>query len=150
MGLFDFLFGKKKLTLEEADKINDKYIAKNPTPANDENGLMRQAAKAMSSKNFGDAVDLYTKLAEQYPSNKGLYESQIGAAYFFLGNFVKAIEYYISALYNGADKRMMDDNIWEATEELFHQTKDKNLLDNYLQIFPTGNYRKQAEMLLLN
>lgn len=150
MGLFDFLFGKKKMSLEEADKINDKFIAKNPTPVNDENALMRQAAKSMSSRNFGDAIDSYTKLAELYPAKKGLYESQIGAAFFFLGNYTKALEYYVSALKNGADKNMMDDNIWEASEELFNTNKDKKVLENYLEIFPDGRYKKQANTLLQN
>jgi len=148
MGLFDFLFGKKKMTLETADKTNDKFIAKNPVPTNDENDLMRKAAKSMSSQNFAEAIELYTQLANRYPTNKGLYEGQIGAAYYFLGDYAKAIESYTSALHNGGDKNMMDDNIWEAAEAIYGQTKDKKAIEEYVVVFPNGNYKKKAEKLL--
>jgi len=148
MGLFDFLFGKKKMTLETADKTNDKFIAKNPVPTNDENDLMRKAAKSMSSQNFAEAIELYTQLANRYPTNKGLYEGQIGAAYYFLGDYAKAIESYTSALHNGGDKNMMDDNIWEAAEAIYGQTKDKKAIEEYVIVFPNGNYKKKAEKLL--
>ena len=148
MGLFDFLFGKKKMTLETADKINDKFIAQNPVPADSENDLMRKAAKSMSSKNFTEAVDLYMELANKYPQNKGLYEGEVGAAYYFLGDYAKAIESYTSALNNGGDKSMMDDNIWEATEAIYGQTKDKKVVEEYVALFPSGNYKKKADKLL--
>ncbi|MDD3877084.1 MAG: hypothetical protein PHT69_10710 [Bacteroidales bacterium] len=147
MGLFDFLFKKKSLTLEEADKLNDTFIAKNPIPKDDENSMMRQAAKLMSGQQFEDSIELYTKLAENYPANRGLYQSQIGAAYYFLADYNKAISFYTAALNNGADKGMMDDNIWEATEALFKQTGEKAHLDNYKLLFPEGNYVKKAEKL---
>jgi tetratricopeptide (TPR) repeat protein len=148
MGLFDFLFGKKKMTLETADKINDKYTAQNPVAVDSENELMRKAAKSMSSGNFTEAIDLYTELAGKYPQKKGLYEGQVGAAYYFLGDYAKAIESYTSALNNGGDKSMMDDNIWEATEAIYGQTKDKKAVEEYVALFPNGSYKKKAEKLL--
>ena len=150
MGLFDSLFGKKKMTLEEADKKNDAFIAKNPIAKNDENEMMRNASKLMTSGKYSESIDLYKKLSDDFPQNKGLYESQIGAAYYFLGDYDNAIKYYVSGMNNGGDKRMMDDNIWEATEALYNKTKDKSKLEQYITLFPNGSYKKKAEKLLQN
>lgn len=157
MGLFDSLFGKKKHTLEAMDKKNDDFISKNPVAKNDENEMMRNASKLMTSGKFSESLDLYKKLSENYPNNKGLYESQIGAAYFFLGKYDTAVEYYISSMNNGGDKRMMDDNIWEAAEsfsklEILMEDgsimNPNNLIEKYLEIFPDGSYAKKAKNIL--
>lgn len=148
MGFFDFLFGKKKPTLEDANKINQEFIAKNPTPINDENGFMRQASGFLTSGQFPKAIVAYTELAQNYPTNKGLYLSQVGVAHHYSGEYQKAIDFYIQALEAGEDANMMDDNTWEACEELYKETKDKTCINTYLQHFPEGSYVKQARKLL--
>lgn len=148
MGFFDFLFGKKKTTLAQADKKNDAYLAANPVPANDENAWMRQAAKLMSSGQFAESAELYGKLANEYPAKRGLYQSQVGAAHFFLGEYEKALDHYVTALQNGADASMMDDNIWEAAEVLYKKQGTKTWVEKYLQLFPKANHKKAAEKLL--
>jgi tetratricopeptide (TPR) repeat protein len=157
MGFFDFIFGKKKLTLEEADKKNDAFFAKNPVAKNEENELMRNAAKLMSSKQFNECIAAYTHLAQSYPSNQGLYEGQIGAAYYFLDDYDKAVEYYELGLQHGANASMMDDNIWEAAEEFAkvdvlledgRVIKPKHLVERYIALFPKGNHIKKAQKAL--
>lgn len=157
MGLFDALFGKKKMSLKNADQKNDEFIAKNPVPENDENELMRKASKLMTSEKYTESLELYKKLAEEYPANKGLYESQVGAAYFFLGEYENAVEHYVVSLNNGGDRDMMDDNIWEAAEaysDLNILTEDgsvvspNGLIEKYLELFPEGSYAKKARKIL--
>ncbi len=150
MGFFDKLLGKEKesVTLKEADKLNDEFIANNPIAKDTEDEMMRQASKFMTSGNFEESINLYKRMAEEYPDNRGLYESQVGAGYYFLGNYEEAINYYVSALKNGGDEDMADDNIWEATEVLYKQTGDKSHLEKYLELFPKGNYQKDASKLL--
>lgn len=157
MGLFDALFGKKKMSLENADRKNDEFIAKNPASENDENEMMRKASKLMTSEKFEESLELYQKLSNDYPNKRGLYESQVGAAYFFLGEYEKAVEHYISSMNNGGDKDMMDDNIWEAAEaysNLEILTEDgsvispKGLVEKYLELFPNGSYAKKARKIL--
>lgn len=144
MGLFNALFGKKKTSLQDLDKKNDDFIAKNPIPENDENEMVRHASKLMTSERFSESMDMYKKLSENYPDNKGLYVSQIGVAYHFLGEYENAVEYYISSLNNGGDKRMMDDNIWESAEA-FSKEGSTKLIEKYLEIFPDGRYAKNAK-----
>ncbi len=119
--------------------------------------MMRNASKLMTSKKFRESLDLYKILSENYPNNKGLYESQIGAAYYFLGEYEKAIEYYISSLNNGGNKSMMDDNIWEAAEAFSKLDlllangsiiKPKNLIEKYVELFPNGSHAKKAKEIL--
>lgn len=154
MGLFNALFGKKKNSLQDLDEKNDDFIAKNPIAEDDENEMMRNASKLMTSGKFSESLDLYKKLSENYPNNKGLYESQIGVAYHFLGDYENAVAYYISSLNNGGDKSMMDDNIWEAAEafsKLEFQEKDSSttnttkLIEKYWELFPNGRYAKKAK-----
>lgn len=142
------MFGKKKTMLADADKKNDAYIAKNPVAANSENELMRTASKLMTSRKFAESIEVYKKLVDEYPEKSGLYEGQVGAGYYFLGDYTQAIEHYVSAMNHGGDKSMMDDNIWEASEALFKKNGDKAALQDYLKLFPTGNHKKNAEKLL--
>jgi tetratricopeptide (TPR) repeat protein len=147
MGLFNNLFGKKKITLEEGEKIHEKAYAMAP-PANDEDGLVKQATKLMVSKKFTESIQVYETLVEQFPNNKALYQSQIGVGHHFLGDYNKAIDYYLLAMRHGSDKDMMDDNVWEAIEALHQQTKDVNVFEKYKQLFPAGNYVKKADKFL--
>ncbi|GAA4275588.1 tetratricopeptide repeat protein [Aquimarina mytili] len=150
MGLFSFLFGKKKMTLEQANQKNQEYVAQNPEPKNDENAMMRQASIMLTSGKFEEAIELYKKLAENYPENKGLYLSQVGAAWYFLNDFQKAIQYYKEARENGANESMMDDNIWEASEAIYKNNNDKNAIEKYLEYYPDGSYVKKAKKILSN
>ena len=148
MGLFDFLFRKNKMTLGQANKVNQEFISMNPEPKNDEDSLMRQASSAMTGKDFEKSIILYQKLVNDYPDNKGLYLSQIGAAYFFLNEFNLAIEYYVKARDNGADNNMMDDNIWEACEAIYKNDNDKTVIEMYLEYYPNGSYVKKAQKMM--
>lgn len=148
MGLFDFIFGKKKITLDEANKVNEDFIRKNPTPKDEENALVRKASSLLTSRNFEASIEVYQQLAEKFPENKGLYLSQIGANYFFMQSYEKALQIYIEALQAGAHKDMMDDNIWEVCEVLYKQSQDKGRLTQYLSLFPAGSHSKKAQSLL--
>ena len=148
MGFFD-IFKSSKKTLEQADAINDKVIAESE-PSNDEDGLMRQASKAITSSNFEEGKKLYLQLAESYPANKGMYLSQVGVAEHFLGKYSNAVDYYLQAKEAGENESMMDDNVWEACEELFDANGDKAIIQTYLDHFPEGDYVKKANKKLLS
>jgi tetratricopeptide (TPR) repeat protein len=158
MGFFDFLFGKKKkMTLEEADRVNEQYLAENPVPKDDENAMMRQATKLMSSKQFDESMALYQEMADKFPGNRGLYLSQVGVAHYFKGDLQEAFDTYVLAMEAGCDKDMSEDNIWEAAEEmskLFVLLEDgsviqpKHLVEKYLELFPSGKYVKKAKKVL--
>lgn len=149
MGIFDFLFGKKKNTLEDLHQENQQYVAEHPTPKNDEDALMREASLALTSGNFQQAVEHYQQLANNFPQKKGLYLSQVGAAYYFLNDFNQAIDYYVQAKENGADDSMMDDNIWEACEAIYENSQDKAAIQKYLEHYPDGSYASAARKLLV-
>lgn len=148
MGLFNSLFGKKKMTLDEANVKNQNFISKNPEPKNDENSLMRQASSMLTSRKFDESIELYKRLAENYPENKGLYLSQVGVGFYFLNDFEKAIEYYLMAKNEGADSNMMDDNIWEACEAIYKNNNDTKVIERYLEYYPNGNHAKKAKNTL--
>jgi len=103
----------------------------------------------MTSGKFDKSIQLYQKLADTYLEKKGLYLSQVGAAYYFLEDYATAIEYYIKAKENGADSAMIDDNVWEACETIYETDKtDKTAIEKYLEYYPNGNYTKKAKKLL--
>ena len=150
MGFFDFLFGKKKTTLADVDAENKAFVAANPMPASMEDGRMRKASGYMAGGEFAKAVELYRELADRYPENRGLYLGQVGAAYYFMSDFDSAISYYQQARKEGADESMMDDNMWEASEEIYNAGGDgaKAAIERYLALYPSGNYVKRANKLL--
>ena len=148
MKLFDFLFGKEKLNLEEGDKIHDEFYSKMSVLLSEESELTKKAIKLLTSGKHAESIELYKKLIEHYPAQISTYESQIGANYYFLGEFEKAIKYYTSSMNNGFSTSMSDDNIWEAYLALFEKTKDKNYIVRYFQQFPQGNFSKEATKIL--
>lgn len=148
MKFFDFLFGKDKLTLEEGYKMHDELYSKISTPLSGESELTKKAIKLLTSGKHIESIELYKQLIEEYPAQKNTYESQIGANYYFLGEFEKAIEYYTYSMNNGFSESMSDDNIWEAYLALFEKTKDKKYIEKYKQQFPAGNFIKKAENII--
>ncbi|MEM9030211.1 MAG: hypothetical protein AAGC70_17755 [Pseudomonadota bacterium] len=76
------------------------------------------AAHLMTSGAFRECIAAYEDIARQHPEELGECEGQIGAAYFFLGEYETAITYYKQALANGADASMMQDNIEEAEDAI--------------------------------
>lgn len=76
------------------------------------------AADLLLAKKFTEAIAAYEAIAREHPGSAADCESQIGAAWFFLGDYPRAIEFYRSALAKGADRGMMADNIQEAEQAL--------------------------------
>lgn len=150
MGFLGFLFGKKKkaISLEEANAHNEAFFEDNPTPKNSEDALMRKASSLMTSGEFAASAEIYRELAEKYPERRGLYLSQVGAAYYFLSEFETAISYYLQSRKEGGDEGMLDDNVWEASEEIYNQNGDLAAIQRYLELFPQGNYVKRARKML--
>lgn len=149
MGFFDFLFGKKKkMTLDEANEVNKDFVKKNPEAKDNENALMRQASSFLTSGRFEEAAKGYTELANAYPEKKGLYLSQVGAAYYFLKQYDKAIANYVESRNNGMDEDMIDDNIWEACEAIHERDGSTDTFNTYLKHCPNGSYAKKAKKFL--
>jgi hypothetical protein len=102
----------------------------------------------LATQKFDEAIAAYEAIAADFPHRRGDAESQIGAAYYFKGDYIRAIELYVAARENGADSDMMDDNIWEAVETLANATKDadakRRWLARYLELCPRGKYQKYA------
>jgi tetratricopeptide (TPR) repeat protein len=165
MGLFDFLFGKKNdkdvattygriseedstqgLSFEQAQTMRDAFLS--VMSQDDEDRAFNAAAGLMLKGAFQPTIEAYQELAKKYPERVGDCESQIGAAYHFLKQYDTAIDYYLSAEKNGADRHMMDDNIWEACLAAFKKSNDKAHIQKYLELRPLGNYIKKANKLL--
>lgn len=163
MGLFDFLKSGKKenkamehgfisgggkgLSFEEANKAREAFMQLIDT-SDDQSKLFNAASGMMLGKNFDGAIEAFGKLAEKYPERAETCESQIGAAWYFKGDYDKAINHYVNALNKGADAGMMDDNVWEAAEALYNKNNDKAPIQKYLSIFPDGQYVKKANKLM--
>ena len=137
----------EKLTLDEVHQINQEVFYRTQ-PIDDENELMRKASILMTGGQFQDAIELYLELIKKFPDNKNLYLSQVGAGYYFLGEYEKAIDYYLEALKQGFVREMIDDNIWESCEMLYKRDRNSAVLKRYLEIFPEGKYSKQVNELL--
>ena len=72
------------------------------------------AAQLLLGGQYQASIDAYLQIAQQHPERTGTCYGQIGAGLFFMQQYGRAIEYYEAAKQQGADPRMMDDNIAEA------------------------------------
>lgn len=158
MGLFDSFFGKKKdslithtnhLSMEEMEKIQDSLSDK--MSPEDYNNTFNQACRLVPKGKYADALTMFEHVKNNATdkNTKGTCDNQIGVCYFFLGDYEKAIEYYVSSFHNGFDKAMADDNIWEACEKLMKKEGDnQKWAKYYISILPEGNYSKKAQKLI--
>lgn len=114
----------------------------------------RLGAQLLKERKFQQAIYVYRKLAERYPDKRQDCEAQVGMVYYCMGKYAKAIESYIAARVHGADESWMDESIWEACETQAHRIEDplrqRESLELYLRICPTGEHRHQAETELQN
>lgn len=154
MGLFSGLFKKNndlvahsdQLTMEEIEKIQ--LSLKDKMDADTYNSTFNQGCRLIPKGQYNEAIALFSAIEENSTDahEKGNCQNQIGVCYFFLGNFEKAVGYYVQSLNNGFDKSMMDDNIWEACEELMKVDGDKiKWSQYYLEILPEGKYAGKAQ-----
>lgn len=156
MGLFSGLFKKDKdlvahsndLSMEEIEKIQ--LSLKDKMDADVYNSTFNQACRLIPKRQYNEAIALFGAIEDNTADlhEKANCQNQIGVCYFFLGDFEKALEYYTHALRNGFDKNMMDDNIWEACEELMKKDGDKTKwAQHYLSLFPDGSYAGKAKKM---
>lgn len=148
MGFLGSLF--KKTTTEadfDAAKAERAKFLSKSGPGDNETAEANHASGLMLDRKYAECIAAYEALAAKYPERRGDADSQIGAAHYFLGDFHKAIEFYVSARKNGADESMMDDNLWEACEALVKKG-EKAAAQRYLELCPEGSYVKQAKKAL--
>jgi hypothetical protein len=148
MGFLGSLFKKTSTEADlDAAKAERAKFLDQTGPADNETAEANYASGLMLDRKYAECIAAYEALAAKYPERRGDADSQIGAAHYFLGDFHKAIEFYVSARKNGADESMMDDNLWEACEALVKKG-EKAAAQRYLELCPEGSYVKQAKKAL--
>ncbi len=156
MGLFDKLFKKNNNLTAHTNDVSMDEMAKIQDALRDKmdeqtyNNRFNQACRLVPKGQYAEALVEFEaiKIATPDQSVKGTCDNQIGVCHFFLGDYQRAIEAYTSSIENGFDAGMAQDNIWEAYEVLYKQSKNPAYMANYLQQFPSGNYAKKAEKIL--
>jgi tetratricopeptide (TPR) repeat protein len=138
----------ESLSKEEIVALRNKFLAEFDGDMKDEDQAINFAARLMDNEQYNQAIAYFSAIAIQYPHEQGLCECQIGAAYYFLGDYEQAIEYYLAAREHGMNEDMMDDNIWEACETIFQKTNDLSAIEQYLKLCPEGKYIEDAKILL--
>lgn len=103
-------------------------------------------AIASNLLNLGEhwtSIEAFEQIAELYPQEKASCENMIGANYFYLQKYEKALERYLNALTLGEDKEMMEYNIWEVCTKLMEQSvEDKQKWKEvYDTNFPEGKMK---------
>lgn len=74
------------------------------------------AARLLVSGQFDEGIAAWLAIGEEWPIEKPLAWSQVGAAYYFKGEYSRAIEFYQKA--KGGGMEGMEENIEEAEQAL--------------------------------
>lgn len=138
----------ESLSNEEIIALRNKFLTEFQGNMSNEDEAINFAARLMENEQYTVAIAYFSAIAIQYPHEQGLCESQIGAAYYFLGDYDRAIEYYLQACTSGMNPYMMEDNIWEACETIFQKNNNLAAIEQYLQLYPEGKYKGDAKELL--
>lgn len=113
----------------------------------DETLAINEAAGLLLDKDFEGSKRAYESIMLKYPDSKGECLEQIGVAEFYMGNYEKALEYYIEAKNNGEDNSITEYNIWEVCEILYKNNGSSDAPEKYLSLYPKGRYAKKAGKL---
>jgi tetratricopeptide (TPR) repeat protein len=133
---------------KEAAIEPDKYSpSKEVADAQKESDMISKAADLMTKHQFQESMDAYQQLADEFPKDRGYYLGEVGVNHFLLNEYEKAIDYYVKARDNGADKSKMDDNIWESCEALYEKSGKKANVKKYLTLCPDGAHTKEAKKI---
>lgn len=106
------------------------------------------ADKLLREGPFEMSIQMYEALIKKYPEERDRYENGIGSAYVKLGQYDKAIEFYLKARSHGMHPDISDKHIWDACQKQYKHTGQSELLENYHRYSPEGKYLSQAETLL--
>ncbi len=82
------------------------------------NDDLRRAATLMAEQRWIEAIYAYRAICESQPEHAAIAASQVGAAYYFLRQYSRAIGWYRYSALLGCDARMVSENIAEAEEAL--------------------------------
>lgn len=118
--------------------------------SHDDEKQLCAASRLFVSRDYEGACDAYAALLRRRPELRHYCELQMGAAYYHMGNFEKALQCFTAARVHGADENMIDDNIWQSCRDLHAQRVCplKDPINTYLTLFPRGKYTHIARNLL--
>lgn len=126
-------------------QVFQSFIARNSRPGSADDEIQKMGS-LMAAGRYDEVIQGYRCLMESRPGDRALFTDQIGAAYFFKGEYQKAMACYIEAAQGRVASA--DFNLWEVCELLYKKEKDVQHLQTYLEHFPQGENRKAAEKLL--
>lgn len=106
------------------------------------------ADKLLREGPFEASIQMYYALIQKYPEERDRYENGIGSAYLKLGDFYKAIEYYVTARSHGMHPDITDKHIWDACLKQYKLTGDIFYIEKYFDHTDNGKYTIQANDLL--
>lgn len=106
------------------------------------------ADKLLREGPFEMSIQMYEALIQKYPEERDRYENGIGSAFVKLGQYDKAVEFYLKARSHGMHPDISDKHIWDASQKQYKNTGSTALLEKYNQHVNEGKYRQQVEDLL--
>ena len=104
------------LSHEEAESLSEQV--ESTLAQGDVEKKMSAAVKLLTARRYRECIEAYRRVGADHPERWGDCLANMGAAYFFLGQYEKAIACYTQAIKHGVDEEMMRDNIEEAREAL--------------------------------
>lgn len=129
--------------LERLKKDFDKFFIEKEDTAR--KNLLTIASSLLNLGEHWTSIEAFEQIAEMYPEEEGNCENMIGANYFYLKKYKKAIERYLNALYLGENKEMIEYNIWESCTKLIEMNSNREELkkwkDVYYLHFPNGKMK---------
>ena len=93
------------------------------------------ADKLLREGPFEMSIQMYEALIQKYPEERDRYENGIGSAFVKLGQYDKAVEFYLKARSHGMHPDISDKHIWDASQKQYknvatkHKPKVNEILD---------------------
>jgi tetratricopeptide (TPR) repeat protein len=106
------------LDAERAQELQARFLEGINAPEASVETAINIASQLSLSGAYREAIAAYEQISERFPNRSATCKNNIGAAYFFLGEYETALRYYVEAGEAGEHAQRIEYNIWEACAEL--------------------------------
>lgn len=118
--------GEDGLSMESAQQLQAKFEDQIKDPQSTATDLINIAGKLLTGQRFEEAIELLEQIVERFHEEKGECFNTIGACYYYLNQYERAIQYYMDALEEGGNEERVSYNVWESCEALIKALEDRN------------------------
>jgi tetratricopeptide (TPR) repeat protein len=114
------------LSLEKAAELQEAFSKAMDDKSMNSFQMINLAGRLLTGQQFEEAIRVYENIILRYPEEAAQCLNAIGACKYYLGEYEKAIDFYMKALKAGELKSRVEYNVWESCNSIIEMQTERN------------------------